>query len=291
MPSGHLPVKSFLSVPVISKKGIVIGSLFFGHPEAAKFTKEHEILVAGVAGQASIALDNAKLYEEIKILNSKKDEFIGLASHELKTPLTSITAYLQVLGRSQTDSNNKKFVSKSINQVNKLSALVSDLLDVSKIEAGKLQLSEEIFDIRNLVNDVVELIEHVHTNHKITLKTTVEHLSIQGDPQRIEQVIINLLTNAIKYSPAENKVEVSLSYLADEVKIGVKDFGIGLHKDKLLDIFSRFYRVDGLSPHMSGLGIGLYLSKEIIERHKGTIWAESESGKGSTFWFTIPVTI
>jgi PAS domain S-box-containing protein len=289
VPEGHLPVKSFLSVPVISKSGKVIGGLFFGHPEAGKFTKEHEDLVQSVATQASVALDNAKLYEEIKILNSKKDEFIGLASHELKTPLTSITAYLQVLSRTQTNEHNKGFVTKTISQVNKLSALVSDLLDVSKIEAGKLQLACEPFDIRTLLNETIDIIGLSHSGHKITLNTSVDHLTVYGDTQRIEQVLINLFTNAIKYAPSEYEIEVSLEQVDDHIRIGVKDNGIGMQEDQLDQIFSRFYRVDGLSPHMSGLGIGLYISREIIERHNGHIWVESDYGKGSTFWFTLPL--
>ena len=290
MPGCDLPVKSFLSVPVISKAGSVIGGLFFGHPVAGKFNKEHESLVESVATQASIALENAKLYEEIKILNAKKDEFIGMASHELKTPLTSIIAYLQVLGRSQTDEASKTFVSKTIGQVNKLSALVSDLLDVSKIEAGKLQFSRELFDLRELLDESIELIGLSHVGHNIVLHTSIDHVTVYGDPQRIEQVLINLMTNAIKYAPSKFEIEIFFEQAADEVKVGVRDKGIGLQADKLEHIFSRFYRVDGLSPHMSGLGIGLYISREIIERHNGKIWVESDYGKGSTFWFTLPVT-
>ena len=286
---GYFPMKSFLSVPVVSNSGRLVGGLFVGHPEAGKFSKDHESLVESVATQAGIALDNAQLYEEIKTLNAKKDEFIGLASHELKTPLTSITAYLQVLARSQTDENDRNFVTKSINQVNKLSALVSDLLDVSKIEAGKLQLAHESFDLRDLLNESIELIELSHREHRITLKTSIEHLIVQGDPQRIEQVLINLMTNAIKYAPSSFDIDISLECAENSVKIGVKDKGIGLQTDNLEQIFSRFYRVDGLSPHMSGLGIGLYISREIIERHNGKIWVESDYGHGSTFWFTLPV--
>ena len=289
MPEGHLAVKSFLSVPVMSKSGSVIGGLFFGHPEAGKFTREHEKLVQSVATQAGVALDNAKLYEEISVLNAKKDEFIGLASHELKTPLTSITAYLQVLGRSQTNDNDKLFVSKTISQVNKLSALVSDLLDVSKIEAGKLQLTHESFNLRELVDESIELIGLANMEHRIKLHTTIKKLIVFGDPQRIEQVLINLMTNAIKYAPGKFEIQVLFNCTDSHVSVGVRDQGIGLQRDKMEHIFSRFYRVDGLSPHMSGLGIGLYISREIIERHKGKIWVESEHGKGSTFWFTLPV--
>lgn len=289
MPKGHLPVVSYLAVPVISRSGEVIGGLFFGHPEPAMFTKEHEELVVPIAAQAAIGLDNAKLYEEIKALNEKKDEFIGLASHELKTPLTSITGYLQILDRLKSDDNSGKFVTKTIQQVKKLTALVSDLLDVSKIEAGKLQLLREKFNIRTTLEDAIELIQHSHNTHEITLHSSIDALEVHGDTHRIEQVIINLLTNAIKYSYLANKVEVFLTQTDDEVKIGVKDYGIGIAPEKLSQVFSRFYRVEELNPHISGLGIGLYISHEIISRHNGKLWVESVLDKGSIFWFTLPL--
>ena len=289
MPKGHLPVVSYLAVPVISRSGTVIGGLFFGHPEPGMFTKEHEDLVVPIAAQAAIGLDNAKLYEEVKALNEKKDEFIGLASHELKTPLTSITGYLQILDRLKTDDSSGKFVTKTIQQVKKLTALVSDLLDVSKIEAGKLQLVKEAFDIRLILNDAIELIQHSHNTHEITLTTNIDSLQVYGDPHRIEQVIINLLTNAIKYSYLANKVDVTLSSTNTEVKIEVKDYGIGINPEKFAQLFSRFYRVEELNPNVSGLGIGLYISNEIISRHHGKLWVDSEPDNGSTFWFTLPL--
>jgi PAS domain S-box-containing protein len=289
MPAGHLPLVSYLAVPVISRTGTVIGGLFFGHPDAGVFTEEHEVIVSAIASQAAISLDNAKLYEQVKALNEKKDEFIGLASHELKTPLTSISGYLQILNRMQTDEKSKRFVSKTLQQVNKLSALVSDLLDVSKIHAGKLQLSKKEFDISRVVNDVIELIEHSNTTHTISLQSSATGLHIFADPQRIEQVLINLLTNAIKYSPSGEKVLVSLIQTDSQVRISVQDFGFGIPEDQLKQIFTRFHRVDDVSPNISGLGIGLYICSEIIERHNGKIWAESQTGKGSTFWISLPL--
>jgi signal transduction histidine kinase len=289
MPYGHLPVVSYLAVPVASRSGSVIGGLFFGHPEPDKFTAEHEDIVVSIAGQAAIGIDNAILYEEVKTLNEKKDEFIGLASHELKTPLTSISGYLQIISRLNANDNTQKFVDKTIQQVKKLTALVSDLLDVSKIEAGKLQLDKEKFDIRAAVNNVIELIHFSNINYQISLDTDIESLIMNGDADRIEQVLINLLNNAIKYSPGRNKVELSLSSTDSEVKIGVKDYGIGIANDKLTKIFTRFYRVEGTNHTISGLGIGLYLSDEIITRHHGKLWVESELGKGSTFWLTLPL--
>ena len=289
MPEGHLPVVSYLAVPVISRGGTVIGGLFFGHPDPGKFTKEHESLVSSIAAQAAIGIDNAKLYEEAKVLNDKKDEFIGLASHELKTPLTSVSAYLQILHRIETNETSKKFVNKTIHQVKKLISLVNDLLDVSKIEAGKMQLATEEFEIEAVVVDAIELIQQSNIDYQIILESKVHGLKINGDPHRIEQVLINLLTNAIKYSPKANKVEVFLSNTKDEVTIGVKDYGLGIAADKLTQIFSRFFRIEGNDPGISGLGIGLYLTRQIIDRHNGKIWIESEPGKGSTFWVTLPI--
>jgi PAS domain S-box-containing protein len=289
MPPGHLPVVSYLAVPVVSRSGSVIGGLFFGHPEPGKFTEEHEDIVTSIAGQAAIGIDNAILYEEVKNLNDKKDEFIGLASHELKTPLTSISGYLQIISRFNTDDGTQKFVNKTINQVKKLSSLVSDLLDVSKIEAGKLQLIKEEFDIRAVVDNVMELTQYSNSNYQLSLETDIDSLIMNGDPDRIEQVLINLLNNAIKYSPQSKKVELLLTRTDSEVKMGIKDYGIGIAPDKLTKIFTRFYRVEGTNHTISGLGIGLYLSNEIITRHHGKLWVESVLSKGSTFWFTLPL--
>ncbi|WP_316771476.1 PAS domain S-box protein [Pedobacter frigiditerrae] len=288
MPKGHLPVVSYLAVPVISRNGHVIGGLFFGHPEPAMFSEEHETLVISIAAQAAISLDNAKLFEEVRALNDKKDEFIGLASHELKTPLASINGYLQILDRQIKEEAPKKFLQKALNQVGRITALVNDLLDVSKIEAGKLQLTNGEFDLKPIVEESIELIQHSAAKHIISFSSGMSHCLVQGDAQRIEQVIVNLLSNAIKYAPKADKVEVALSCTTEKVVVSVKDFGPGIAKDKLKNIFTRFYRIDEASPNISGLGIGLYLAHEIITRHNGEIWAESELGAGSTFFFSLP---
>lgn len=288
MPKGHLPVVSYLAVPVISRSGGVIGGLFFGHPEPGKFTEDHESLVVSIAAQAAIGIDNARLYEEVKALNDKKDEFIGLASHELKTPLTSISGYLQILARLNDDEKSKKFIGKTLQQLKKLTTLVNDLLDVSKIEAGKLQLDISEFDLIEVINDTVELIAHSSARHRVIFKNEQKTCRISSDPRRIEQVLINLLTNAIKYSPNADEVQVLIDCGPQIIKVGVRDFGSGIAADKLPYIFSRFYRVDDANPNISGLGIGLYLSQEIITRLKGKLWAESVLGRGSTFWLELP---
>ncbi|MBS1523144.1 MAG: PAS domain S-box protein [Bacteroidetes bacterium] len=288
-PKGHLPVVSYLAVPVISQSGEVIGGLFFGHTEPAKFTKDHEDLVVSIATQAAISIDNARLYDEVKLLNEKKDEFIGLASHELKTPLTSITGYLQILGRLKIDEQSGRFVDKTIRQVRKLSGLVNDLLDVSKIEAGKLQMKRVKFDLIEIINDTIELMQQTNDKYTILLETGVETCMVRADSQRVEQVMINLLSNAIKYSHNAGKIIVKVNKAEKDVTVSIQDFGIGIAANKLGQVFSRFYRVDDLDAHISGLGIGLYLCYEIISRHNGKIWVESVLGAGSTFYFSLPL--
>lgn len=291
MPDGHLPVVSYLAVPVFSKTGNVIGGLFYGHSKPAQFTGEHEALVIGVAAQAGLALDNAKLFEEVEALNAKKDEFIGLASHELKTPVTSVSGYLQILERNLTEDNkNRLLLGKAIQQVNKLSSLISDLLDISKIHTGKLPFSFTSFDLMSLIEDIREMMQQSNNTHKIDFNRDLKELTVFADRQRIEQVIINLISNAIKYSPAAKHVVVNCATHDNKVAVSVQDFGLGINADEQQKIFERFYRAKTSTENISGLGIGLYICSEIINRHHGKLTVESEVGAGSTFTFEIPVT-
>jgi PAS domain S-box-containing protein len=260
--------------PIVDDNGNIIG--------ASKIARD-------VSDQIKGQKEMAQLLEQVKALNAKKDEFIGLASHELKTPLTSISGYLQLLERMITDEKGKQFLAKTRLQVKKLSSLVSDLLDVSTIEAGKLRFAVDSFDIRQVIENVIELFEHGNNGYQITLETNLSEIYVNGDAHRIEQVINNLLTNAIRYSPGANQIIITLTHEQENIKVGVRDFGVGIAREKLEQIFSRFYRVESTNPHISGLGIGLYLSKDIITRHNGNIWADSEPGAGSTFWFTLPL--
>lgn len=240
---------------------------------------------------AELIIVNKELDLQIqeKELNKKKDEFIGLASHELKTPLTSINAYLQFLQRNLAhDEKNKQLTDKALQQVGKLSSLISDLLDVSKIESGKLPILFRAFDIPDLLKEVVEMMQYGNLTHKIKVNYSLGQLAVFADKQRIEQVMINLISNAIKYSPNADRITISVSETETEAIVAVQDFGIGIKQHQQADIFSRFYRVEELAPYISGLGIGLYISEGIISRHKGTLSVESKYGIGSTFSFKIP---
>ncbi|CAM3890334.1 PAS domain-containing sensor histidine kinase [Mucilaginibacter galii] len=221
-----------------------------------------------------------------------KNDFIGMASHELKTPITSIKAYIQLLLTIYRNKTDDDFLMKSLNtvnkQINKLTRLITDLLDVSKMETGRLSLNCELFVLNDLLKEIVEEVQHTATQHDIVMSTP-QQVTIYADRDRIGQVITNFLTNAIKYSPESDRVDVILSINNNEAVIAVQDYGIGISPDEQSKIFNRFYRVEGRNEQtFSGFGIGLYVAAEIVKRHDGNVWVESQKDKGSVFYFTIP---
>lgn len=230
--------------------------------------------------------------DERKRLDQRKDEFLSIASHELKTPITSIKAFAQLLGKvleKKGDTSSLGFVQKMGKQLDRLTFLVQNLLDVTRISEGKLQLAQEEFDIASLISEVIEEVQPAIKTHTI-IKRQIERATVVADKQRINQVITNLLMNAVKYSEGKDKVLVTVKRNHETVQIDVRDYGIGIAPDKQNHIFERFYRVthDG-DATISGLGLGLYISKEIINRHRGNIWVTSRPLKGSTFSFTLPL--
>lgn len=227
--------------------------------------------------------------EEQKKLEHKKDEFIGIASHELKTPLTSIKAYVQLLKRTEDPALSKIYIEKANTYIDKLQGLISELLDVSKIQSGKLELNEEIFDYESLLHDTIEGMQYIQRSHKIIKKGDEAPKFVKADKGRIEQVIINLIDNAVKYSPDSDKIIITTAISGGHVITSIQDFGIGIPNDQRDKIFDRFFRVNNLKPTFAGLGIGLYICSEIVRRHEGKIWVESEVNNGSTFNFTLPL--
>ena len=235
-----------------------------------------------------------KLLEEIefrKEAERKKDEFISIASHELKTPMTSIKGYIQLLERSLDKEDletTRVRLHKVQNQVEKLNLLVADLLDISKIESGKLKFNKKYFSFDKILDHIVEIMEQANPQVKFIKKGQI-NTEIFGDEMRIEQVIINCITNAIKYAPDSDEVHFTSELRGDEIYFSVKDFGIGMAKEHQQQIFDKFYRVEETSERFQGLGIGLYICQEIIERHEGKIGVNSEPDEGSEFYFTIPL--
>ena len=235
-----------------------------------------------------------KLLEEIefrKEAERKKDEFISIASHELKTPMTSIKGYIQLLERSLDKEDletTRVRLHKVQNQVEKLNLLVADLLDISKIESGKLKFNKKYFSFDKILDHIVEIMEQANPQVKFIKKGQIT-TEIFGDEMRIEQVIINFITNAIKYAPDSDEVHITSELRGDEIYFSVRDFGIGMAKEHQQQIFDKFYRVEETSERFQGLGIGLYICQEIIERHEGKIGVNSEPDEGSEFYFTIPL--
>jgi len=234
------------------------------------------------------ATDVTKLVQ----LQKQKDEFLGIASHELKTPVTSIKAYTQVLEkviRKEGDEKKANMVHKMDIQLNRLTGLIGDLLDVTKIQSGKMTFNPVDFEFDALVNEMVDEIQHTTSQHRIELDVN-SNASVYADKERIGQVIVNFLSNAIKYSNDAESIFVA-SYLDDdEVILSVRDYGIGISRDLQHLVFDQFYRVGGNLQHTyPGLGLGLYISSEIVKNEGGRIWVESEEGEGSTFYFALKV--
>lgn len=241
-----------------------------------------------IIGASKVARDITSEKEAealINVLSKRKDEFIALASHELKTPLTSLNAYLQLLEK-RVAQEDKIFMKKIIKQQEKLNTLVNDLFDISKIQSGKMEFNFEKFDISQLLFEVLEPLKEANLDYDFHLDMQ-KGIIIKGDKIRIEQAITNLLTNAIKYSPLGSRIEIVAATTANQFTFSVKDYGFGIEPDRQQFIFNQFYTGDSIRKN-SGLGLGLFITENIIKRHGGKIWVESELEKGSKFIFILP---
>lgn len=224
-----------------------------------------------------------------KLLQEKKDQFISIASHELKTPITTIKAYTQLTLAMCNDEQKlvKSNLAKIDQYTNKLTFLLNELLDVSKINLGILNLSKTKIDFHKFLNDTLNILQQI-TTHKIILEQNDE-VFVTADMIRLEQVIANLVSNCAKYSPGKNEIIVRSEKRENEVICSFTDFGIGISPENLQKVFDRFFRVDESSLRFSGFGIGLFVSRQIINQHGGKIWVDSEEEKGSTFSFSLPL--
>lgn len=221
----------------------------------------------------------------------KKDEFIGFASHELKNPLASIQGYAQILQKMSIDSSQRRArdIAKSVEEQSKrASMLINELLDVTKIESGKLTYNDETFILYDLVESIANDQKVIYKSHKIVINATSKK-KVFADKHRIEQVIVNLITNAIKYSPDAKKIIITCKNKSQDVIVSVQDFGKGIARENVNKIFAPYFREHSVSDgKIQGLGLGLYISSEIVKRHKGKLWLESKEGDGSTFYMSLP---
>lgn len=238
-----------------------------------------------------------KKYLELELeadrqLQRQKDDFIGIASHELKTPLTTLSAITQVL-KTKLQNTDDVFISNALDkansQVKKMSSLINGFLNISRLESGKILIEKQRFELNQLIQEMIDEIQMVSQNHTI-ISFGCEDVEVFADRDKVSSVISNLLSNAVKYSPKGKNIELRCMVNNGFAQVSIKDEGMGVKEKDLDKLFDRYYRVESNhTKYISGFGIGLYLSAEIIKQHDGRIWVESESGVGSTFHFTLPL--
>lgn len=228
---------------------------------------------------------------ERRAIQQRKDDFLSIASHELKTPLTTIVGYMQLMDKMMPEHASDKFrtvVKKTGKYVQRLNHLLAELLDVSRIQTGNIELHREQFDFDRMIEETIEGIRAASPNRKIELSGKID-TTYHGDESHLVQVVSNLLSNAIKYSPDGSDIKVQVSNISGFIKFSVTDQGMGISEDEQSKVFDRFYRVGEVQRHYPGMGIGLYICQQIIQNHGGTIWVESQKNIGSTFSFTLPL--
>ena len=314
VPAGHPAVRSYLAVPVVSRSGEVIGSLFFGHPEPNIFTERTERIVGGIAAQAAVAIDNARLYEaaqqaaeERKVLldsersaraeaertSQMKDEFLATLSHELRTPLTAILGWAQVLRRGSRDEADLHRGLQTIERNARAQAqLIEDLLDMSRITSGKVLLDMQALSPLAVVDAAIETVRPGADAKNIHIERDFDSSGlVAADASRLQQVVWNLLTNAIKFTPMGGAVRVAVREDEAHVAITVSDTGIGIRPEFLAHVFERFRQADSTTTRRhGGLGLGLSIVKQLVEQHGGTVAVSSAGeGHGASFSVSLPL--
>jgi PAS domain S-box-containing protein len=303
MPKGHLPVRSYLAAPVVSRSGEVLGGLFFGHSEVGVFTEREERFLGGLAVQSAIALDNSALFRQVEAArqqaetaNRSKDEFLATVSHELRTPLNAIMGWAQLLLAAGDDPERRRQGLETVVRNAKLqSQLIDDLLDVSRIISGKMRLDVQSTDLAAVIDAAVEAIRPAAEAKKLQVRRVLDPFAgpVSGDPVRLQQVVWNLLSNAVKFTAKEGKVEVRLERVNSHVEILVADNGAGISPEFLPYVFDRFRQLDASTTRRhGGLGLGLAIVRHLVELHGGTVRVKSPGeGEGSTFIVALPLSI
>jgi signal transduction histidine kinase/CheY-like chemotaxis protein len=308
MPPGHLPVCSYLAVPVHSRSGEVLGGLFFGHHERGVFTERSERLLVGMAAQAAIAIDNARLYEdvrraleaerearaEIERISIMKDEFLATLSHELRTPLNAVLGWAEILlARTPADSPLRRGVETISRNARAQTQLIEDLLDMNRIVSGKLRLDVQQLELATVARAAIDTVRPSAEAKEIRLRATLDPDAgpVFGDPHRVQQIVWNLLSNAIKFTPKHGRVDVVLRRINSHVELTISDSGIGIPAEVLPHVFERFRQADSSTTRKhGGLGLGLAIVKQLVELHGGSVRVESAGrDAGATFTVTLPV--
>jgi signal transduction histidine kinase/ActR/RegA family two-component response regulator len=296
MPRGHLPVRSYLAVPVKGRAGDVIGGLFFGHSQPGQFSQHHERLAIGVASWASVALENARLYMSIQEASRIKDEFLASLSHELRTPLNAILGYARMLRSGVlAPEKHQKAIDTIERNATSLTQIVEDVLDISRIVSGKIRLNVQTLELPDIVRDAVDAIAPAADARGVRLETVLDSQAapVSGDPERLQQILWNLLSNAVKFTNRGGKVQIRLEHVNSHVEVTVSDTGIGISPEFLPYVFERFRQADAATTReRGGLGLGLSIARQLAEMHGGTLEASSGgTGNGSTFRLKVPMMV
>lgn len=278
--------------PMIAR-GKTLGSFTFVLGESGRdFTKAQLELCAELTRRTSAAVDNGLLYQEAQEAAQARDEFLSIASHELKTPMTALSLQLQLLIRELKSraelSSSYQGIQLCLNQVRKLTELLDDLLDMTRIRAGQIVLNKTLVDLPELVREVMKRFQPEAQALGISITLSGEpHLSGIWDPVRLEQVLSNLISNAIKYGNKQ-PVEITINKKGTQAVISIEDHGPGIEPEFQKKIFRRFERAPSCE-HLGGLGLGLYITHQLVQAHEGTIRLHSEIGLGSQFIVTLPI--
>jgi PAS domain S-box-containing protein len=296
MPEGRLPVRSYLAVPVRAASGDVLGGLFFGHSRIGMFTDQHERMAAGIAAWASLALENARLYVVAREADRLKDEFLAVLSHELRTPLNAILGYARLLrGNILTAEKAERGLETLERNATSLTQIVEDILDVSRIVSGKIRLDVQPVELPLVVHNAVATVQPAADAKGVRIQTIVDPRvdPVSGDPDRLQQVVWNLVSNAVKFTPKSGRVQVRVERVNSHVEVVVGDTGAGIKPEFLPYVFERFRQGDSGTTRMTGgLGLGLSIVRHIVEMHGGLVQATSEGeGRGATFCVRLPVMI
>jgi PAS domain S-box-containing protein len=322
MPPGHLPVCSYLAVPVTSSSGRVIGGLFFGHSQPAMFSARAERLVAGISSQAAIAIDNARLFQTLRDregqleqlatereqflqsermarsdaerLSQLKDEFLATLSHELRTPLNAMLGWTALLRQRDMSRQDMDRGLETIDRnVRAQTQIVNDLLDMSRIISGKIHLEVQTLHLHEVINSAIDAVRPSADAKRIRIQTMLDTRIglVRGDPNRLQQVLWNILSNSVKFTPNGGRVQVVLERVNSHVEIVVEDTGIGIRSEFLPYVFDRFRQADpSTTRRYGGLGLGLSIVKTLVELHGGSVRVKSAGeNQGSTFVIALPV--
>jgi signal transduction histidine kinase/ActR/RegA family two-component response regulator len=291
----NVPVRSYLSVPVVSRTGDVRGGVCFGHARAGVFQPRHEQLASGIAAWAALALDNASLYKEAQEANRAKDEFIATLSHELRTPLNAMLGWAHMLrGNILPPETQRRALETLERNVRTQAQLVDDLLDVSRIVAGKLHIKGDEVDVTTVVTSAADTVRPATVAKGLVFRVIADpdrQVIVTGDADRLRQILWNLLTNAVKFTPKGGLVEIELQATETTASVVVTDTGQGIRQDFLRHVFERFRQADSTASRKhGGLGLGLSIVRHLTEAHGGSVSAESPGeGLGATFTVHLPI--